>query len=80
MRKRFNAGGKTMDIQPVKTDADYRRALKEIETLMTAAPESPEGSDWMPSLPSSKPTSASIIRWKSQILWESSNSRWKEKA
>lgn len=32
-----------MDIKPVKTDADYRRALKEIETLMTAAPESPEG-------------------------------------
>ena len=32
-----------MDIKPVKTDADYRRALKEIETLMTAAQESPEG-------------------------------------
>lgn len=32
-----------MDIQPVKTDADCRRALKEIEALMTAAPESPEG-------------------------------------
>lgn len=31
-----------MDIKPVKTDADYRRALKEIESLMTAAPGSPE--------------------------------------
>ena len=32
-----------MDIKPVKTDTDYRRALKEIETLMTAAPDTPEG-------------------------------------
>ena len=32
-----------MDIKPIKTDADYRMALKEIEKLMTAAPDSPEG-------------------------------------
>lgn len=32
-----------MDIKPIKTDDDYRAALKEIETLMTAAPDSPEG-------------------------------------
>lgn len=32
-----------MDIKPVKTDADYRRALKEIEALITAAPDTPEG-------------------------------------
>lgn len=32
-----------MDIKPVKTDADYRVALKEIETLMMAEPDSPEG-------------------------------------
>ena len=32
-----------MDIKPVKTDADYRMALKEIEALMTAAPDTPEG-------------------------------------
>ncbi len=32
-----------MDIKPIKTDADYRATLKEIEALMTAAPESPEG-------------------------------------
>ncbi|NOX75880.1 MAG: transcriptional regulator [Gammaproteobacteria bacterium] len=32
-----------MDIKPIKTDADYRAALKEIETLMTAASDSPEG-------------------------------------
>lgn len=32
-----------MDIRLIKTDADYRRALKEIEKLMLAAPDSPEG-------------------------------------
>ena len=32
-----------MDIKPVKTDADYRKALKEVESLMTAAPDTPEG-------------------------------------
>ena len=34
---------KTMDIKPIKTDVDYRAALKETETLMTAKPDSPEG-------------------------------------
>ncbi len=32
-----------MDIHPVKSDADYRRTLQEIETLMTAGPGSEEG-------------------------------------
>lgn len=32
-----------MDIKPIKTDADYRAALEEIENLMTAGPDSPEG-------------------------------------
>jgi HTH-type transcriptional regulator/antitoxin HigA len=32
-----------MDIKPIKTDADYRAALKEIESLMSAAPDTPEG-------------------------------------
>ena len=32
-----------MDIKPIKTDTDYRWALKEIEKLMTAAPDSPDG-------------------------------------
>ena len=32
-----------MDISPIKTDGDYRRALKEIESLMNAGPSSPEG-------------------------------------
>jgi len=27
----------------IKTDAEYREALKEIETLMMAGPDSPEG-------------------------------------
>lgn len=32
-----------MEIRPIKTKADHRAALKEIETLMTATPDSPEG-------------------------------------
>ena len=32
-----------MDIKPIKTDADYRTALKEVQTLMTAEPNTPEG-------------------------------------
>ncbi len=32
-----------MDIKPIKTDADYRAALKEAESLMMAEPNTPEG-------------------------------------
>ena len=32
-----------MDIKPIKTDADYRAALKEIESLMMADPDTAEG-------------------------------------
>lgn len=32
-----------MDIKPIHTEADYLSTLREIETLMTATPGSPEG-------------------------------------
>ncbi len=32
-----------MNIKPIKTDADYRGALKEVESLMTAIQNTPEG-------------------------------------
>ena len=32
-----------MDIKPIRTEADYQAALREIESLMDAALESPEG-------------------------------------
>ena len=32
-----------MDIKPIKTDTDYRAALNEIESLMMAGPDTPEG-------------------------------------
>jgi HTH-type transcriptional regulator/antitoxin HigA len=32
-----------MDIRPIKTEADYRRTLAEIDTLMTAKPGTKEG-------------------------------------
>jgi len=30
-------------VTPIKTDTEYRAALKEIESLMMAGPDSPEG-------------------------------------
>ena len=32
-----------MDIKPIKTEADYEAALEEIEWLMNAEPDTPEG-------------------------------------
>ncbi|HEC13936.1 MAG TPA: transcriptional regulator [Acidiferrobacteraceae bacterium] len=32
-----------MNIKPIKTDADYRTTLKEIESLMTAEADTPRG-------------------------------------
>lgn len=32
-----------MNIKPIKTDADFRAALKEIESLMMAQPDTPDG-------------------------------------
>ena len=32
-----------MNIEPIKTDGDYRRTLSEIEGLMTAEPDTPQG-------------------------------------
>ena len=32
-----------MDIKPIKTKTDYEAALKEVETLMSADPDTPEG-------------------------------------
>ena len=32
-----------MDIKPIKTNADYRAALEEVESLMRAEPNTPEG-------------------------------------
>ena len=32
-----------MDIKPIRTEADYQAALEEIERLMDAEPETPDG-------------------------------------
>ena len=32
-----------MNVKPIKTEPDYQAALREIETLMSARPDSPEG-------------------------------------
>lgn len=33
----------TLNIKPIRTDADYRAALKQIESLMMAAPDTQDG-------------------------------------
>ena len=42
MHKRFD-GIIVITIKPIKTEADYRAALKEVESLMTAGSDTPEG-------------------------------------
>ena len=40
-----------MDIKPIKTEADYEPALEELETLMNAELDTPEGdrlTKWLP--------------------------------
>ena len=32
-----------MDIKPIKTEQDYQAVLKDIESLMSALPDTPEG-------------------------------------
>ena len=39
----FDVKGGAMEIRSIRTKADYRRTLKEIETLMDAAPKSQKG-------------------------------------
>ena len=43
MLKRFNNMGNCYGIKPIKTEADYQAALKEIESLMMAAIDTLEG-------------------------------------
>ena len=43
MCKRFNWWNITVKIKPIKTDANYRAALKDVESLMMAEPDTPEG-------------------------------------
>lgn len=43
MHKQFNAGNNRLDIKQIRTDNDYRAALKEAEALMTAEPDTLEG-------------------------------------
>ena len=69
-----------MEITPIKNKRDYRRTLKEIESLMSAKRNSPEGDRldilvtlveaWKPStIPWTCPT-----RWKrSSITWSRTN-------
>jgi HTH-type transcriptional regulator / antitoxin HigA len=41
----FDAQEATVDIRPIKTDADYQAALSYVATLMDAKPNTPAGDD-----------------------------------
>ena len=65
-----------MDIAPIKSRRDYRNVLKEIEGLMSAKRNTPEGDRLDVLVNWSKPGSGGIIgsifriRWKrSSIIW-----------
>ena len=51
-----------MEIVPIKSQMDYRRVLKEIEGLMGAERETPEGGVWTCSLRSWRLGSASVFQ------------------
>ena len=65
-----------MDIKPIRTKADYRTALKEIESLMTAKANSPEGDrlDVLTTLVEAY--EAHISRWISLTPSTPSSSEW----
>ena len=43
MHRTFKIQATLMNIKPIKSETDYQAALKEIETLMMAGAETPEG-------------------------------------
>jgi len=60
MHKRFD-GITMITIKPIRTEADYRTALKEVESLMTAGPDTPEGERLDVLVTLIEPTSANTI-------------------
>jgi len=65
-----------MDIKPIRTEADYQAALREVESLMTAEFGAPEGDrlDVLATLVEAY--EANTSRWKWQTHSRPSNSRW----
>lgn len=69
-----------MDIKPIKTDADYRAALNEIESLMMAGPDTPEGEKLDVMVTLIEAYEAKHFRWICLILLRQSSSKWNARA
>ena len=65
-----------MEIEPIKSKRDYRRALKEIEGLMRAKRNTPQGDRLDVLLPWSKPGKQNITRSICPIRSRRSNITW----
>src|SRR5262245_7646624 len=65
-----------MEIKPIKSKADYRAALKETETLMTAERDTPGASAWTYWSGSSKRMRTSTMRSICPTPWKRSSSAW----
>jgi HTH-type transcriptional regulator/antitoxin HigA len=65
-----------MNIAPIKTQRDYRRVLKEIEGLMVAKRNTPEGDRLDVLVTLVERGSASIIRSTCRTRWRRSNITW----
>lgn len=70
-----------MEIRPIKTEADFEATLKEIEGLMSAEADSPEGDrlDVLVTLVEAYECK-STIQWISLIQWRPSSSGWNSRA
>jgi hypothetical protein len=65
-----------MDIKPIKTQRDYRRALKQIEGLMTAKRGSPEGDRLDVLVALVRRGNAGTTRSTCRTRWRQSDTTW----
>ena len=68
-----------MEIAPIKTRRDYKRVLKEIEGLMNAKRNTPEG-DRLDVLVTLVEWKQSTIRWTCRMRSRRSNTTWIKRA
>jgi len=69
-----------MDIKPIRTQSDYRAALKEIEALMSAKANTPEGNRLEFPPRSLRLMSEITFRWTFQTRWMPSSFGWSSQA
>jgi len=66
----------TREIRPIKTTDDYEEALREIDGLMDAEPDTPEGDRLDVLRLLSRSTRRALFLCLRSILWKRSGLRW----